>query len=174
MSVSTRESRVWVCEEQQPTFYQNPLHNNTTVIYSRVTSPHHPTTMNGLVNLYILLCALCAVAVAAAVTSDNKCEEHDLVHPITPSDSQTLNWAIVCLIRRKDAGNSARNKALATYLSTYSEHHNFTILMFSEDHFTADDVKTWSVQFSKVGQVKLVDTSVNAYWIDGVRKYGYK
>lgn len=46
--------------------------------------------------------------------------------------------------------------------------------MFSEDQFSSGEVDTWSTQFKEVGQVKLVDTTRNAYWIDGVRKYGYK
>lgn len=133
--------------------------------------------MHGLVYVLICLC-VCSIAATAssspASSSDNTCEKHDLVRPVSPSNSQSFSWAVICLIRSKDSGNSARNKALATYLSTYSEQHNFTILMFSEDHFTPEDVKSWSMQFSKVGPVKLVDTSVNAYWMGGVRKYGYK
>lgn len=135
--------------------------------------------MNGLVRALICL-SLCLSLCALSAASEKTCERPDLVRPASPpavtgAQTQTsASWAVVCLIRHKDTGNSARNKALATYLSTYSDQHNFTILFFSEDHFTPDEIKVWSVQFAKVGPVKHVDTSNNAYWMDGVRKYGYK
>jgi hypothetical protein len=84
------------------------------------------------------------------------------------------NWAIVCLIRQKDTQNDARNKALASYLSQYSNQHNFSILFFSEDNITHIELKKWSLQFENVGKVQHIDTSVNAYWINGEKKYGYK
>ena len=134
-----------------------------------------------LLAMRIFVCTflcLCVCSISLLTASGNTCERPDLLQPVSatppPSTVGDIKWAVVCLIRHKDTQNNARNKALATYLSKYADQHNFTILMFSEDTFTAAEIETWSTQFSTVGPVQLIDTSKNAYWFDGARRYGYK
>ena len=129
--------------------------------------------------LFIIILLLISNVISSTTTTTTirTCETNDLsLNTINNNNNnKTITWAIICLIRKKDTvNNMSRNKALVSYLSKYSSSHNFTILMFSEDKFTNNDRQIWSNEFQNVGIVHHIDTTENAYWIDGNRKFGYK
>jgi hypothetical protein len=166
-------------------------HNTTTTTTATATVAYDTTTATTTADTGTTTAtATTATATVAYDTSGTvmkyTCNKNDLKRTNIPTYntpthlrnyskiSIQYNWAIVCLIRQKDTQNDARNKALASYLSQYSNQHNFTILFFSEDNITHHELKKWSLQFENVGKVQHIDTSVNAYWINGEKKYGYK
>jgi len=73
-----------------------------------------------------------------------------------------VKWALICLYSAKKPGKiQIRNEKLYKAIKPYSDFHDFTLIVFSEDHIDPGLIKSWENLFKGVAKVKTIDTSIN-------------
>ncbi len=82
-------------------------------------------------------------------------------------------WAIVALTRSGRKDLPRRNELIFNMIQKYGNNRDITIIMFSEEQITNNEIQKWQNQFGKLATVKYIDTSSNGF-LNTNEKFGYK